>query len=97
MSGMTMTSSDLDCDDVGEGSMTEPATDCDDSNPSAYPGAGETIGDGIDQDCDGGDICYIDADFDGFREASGSLTGGSAGRRRSHLGSRIRKILTTNT
>ena len=67
-----MQSIDLDCDDVGEGSVGEPATDCDDSLTSVYPGAQEIIADGVDQDCDGGDICYVDADGDGFRDASGA-------------------------
>jgi hypothetical protein len=41
------------------------ATDCDDNDPAAYPGAEETAGDGIDQDCDGEDA-ILDADEDGF-------------------------------
>ena len=64
---LTVSSSDLDCDDSGEGSSSEPATDCDDSVASIYPGAPETVDDGIDQDCDSGDTCYADIDSDGFR------------------------------
>ena len=41
--------------------------DCDDSDGSVNPGATETIGDGIDQDCDGKETCYVDADDDGYR------------------------------
>ena len=38
----------------GDG-WTRDAGDCDDNDPSVYPGAEEIIGDGIDQDCDGFD------------------------------------------
>lgn len=34
----------------GDGYTTE--TDCDDTNAAIYPGNGETVGDGIDNDCD---------------------------------------------
>lgn len=47
------------------------ATDCNDSNPEAFPGAGEVAYDGIDQDCDGADL--TDADGDG--EASAQVGG----------------------
>ena len=40
--------------------------DCNDSDPSVYPGAVEIPGDGIDQDCDGSDATAVDADGDGF-------------------------------
>lgn len=43
-----------DIDDDGDG-PTENDGDCDDTNPSIYPGAPEVGGDGIDQDCDGAD------------------------------------------
>ena len=48
------------------------ATDCDDSSSSIHPGATEIVADGIDQNCTGGDVCYVDADNDGFRTTSGS-------------------------
>jgi hypothetical protein len=38
------------------------ATDCDDSDPLAYPGAPEIGYDGIDQDCAGGDDFDLDGD-----------------------------------
>jgi hypothetical protein len=45
--------------------------DCDDGDPNRYPGAPETCGDGIDQDCRDGDLeCPPDPpdnDGDGFR------------------------------
>jgi hypothetical protein len=41
--------------------------DCDDSNPTINPGAAEGVGDNIDQNCNGSELCYLDADNDGYR------------------------------
>ncbi|MBN1337300.1 MAG: putative metal-binding motif-containing protein, partial [Deltaproteobacteria bacterium] len=41
-------------------------TDCDDADPSIHPGAEEVVADGVDQDCDGGELCYQDTDWDGY-------------------------------
>jgi len=41
-------------------------TDCDDTDPDAWPGASEVVVDGVDQDCDGGDTCYEDLDGDSY-------------------------------
>jgi hypothetical protein len=56
----------VDTDNDGDGSFV-PA-DCDDTDPSVYPGAPEIPGDGIDQDCNGADAisCYTDGDGDGY-------------------------------
>ena len=59
----TVLSEDLDCDDAGEASSN---ADLDDSDGSTYPGAPEIPGDGIDQDGDGGDTCYVDDDGDSY-------------------------------
>ncbi len=66
---------DTDCDGVlpddeqdadGDGYMVCEA-DCDDAAADAWPGAEEVVGDGVDQDCDGVESCYADADGDGAR------------------------------
>ncbi|HMV70531.1 MAG TPA: MopE-related protein, partial [Myxococcota bacterium] len=72
-SGATVASTDLDCLDLGEGTPTTPTTDCDDASASTHPGALEVPGDGVDEDCDGGELCYEDDDDDGFLDASGDL------------------------
>jgi hypothetical protein len=41
-------------------------SDCNDSNASINPGAAELAGDGIDQNCDGAELCYQDSDGDTF-------------------------------
>ena len=58
---------DLDCTNL-LGETAQPG-DCDDALPSVYPGAAETVADGIDQDCNGGDLCFVDGDGDGFGTA----------------------------
>lgn len=50
------------------------ATDCDDGDSSVYPGAPETWADGIDSDCDGGEVCYTDSDSDGWGIPSPTLS-----------------------
>ena len=50
----------------GSGDDVDNNLDCDDGDPTVNPGAVETVGDGIDQDCDLHDACYADSDSDGF-------------------------------
>ncbi len=59
-------STDPDCDDPGEAAPDAPE-DCDDGDAGVAPGAAEVADDGVDQDCDGGDVCFADADGDGLR------------------------------
>jgi hypothetical protein len=49
-----------------DGDGYDPSTDCDDSDSSINPGATEIPGDGVDQNCDELESCYIDIDGDGF-------------------------------
>ncbi|MEO9872787.1 MopE-related protein [Ekhidna sp.] len=61
--------SDLDAD--GDG-VTIGDGDCDDTDPTIYPGATEIPNDGIDQDCNGFDLVEnVDADGDGFSVDAG--------------------------
>jgi hypothetical protein len=64
----SMASGGMDCDDMdamvdsmtdADGDGTTCTTDCDDMDVESYPGAFDQPGDGIDQDCSGGDANYI--------------------------------------
>ncbi len=41
--------------------------DCDDTDGAVHPEADEEPGTGVDEDCDGTEVCYADADLDGYR------------------------------
>lgn len=44
--------------------------DCDDDAAATFPGAVEIIGDNVDSDCDGEELCYRDLDSDGRPEVA---------------------------
>ena len=69
----TVTSADADCEDAGEGTDTDPTGECDDSDATVHPGATEGVGDEVDQDCDGTETCYADADDDGYTDGSATV------------------------
>jgi hypothetical protein len=69
----TRTSTDADCRDLGEAARGEPGGDCDDTDKRVYPGAPEVAYDGVDQDCNGEDLC--DVDLDGFEAGLGACFG----------------------
>lgn len=52
---------------AGYANAAMPSGDCDDTRASVFPGATEVVADGRDNDCDGAELCYTDADGDGYR------------------------------
>ncbi len=46
-------------------------TDCAETDPALNPSATEIPGDEVDQNCDGMEICYLDADNDTYRRPDG--------------------------
>ena len=60
-SSLTRESPRLDCSLNGQVSITG---DCEDSDPAVHPFAGEVPVDGVDGNCDGLELCYLDQDGD---------------------------------
>ncbi|HNL42181.1 MAG TPA: MopE-related protein, partial [Ottowia sp.] len=47
--------------------------------PATFPGATEVAGDNVDDNCDGGELCFADADDDGYRpNATATVTSADA-------------------
>ena len=62
-----------DLDGDGQDSVADGGLDCDDENPSVYDGASETPANGIDEDCDGRELCFYDGDNDGYGDSEITL------------------------
>jgi hypothetical protein len=52
---------------AGYANAATPGGDCDDTRASVFPGATEVVADGRDSDCDTAELCFTDADSDGYR------------------------------
>ncbi len=61
--GATTDSTDLSCTSAG---LATSPNDCDDTDASISPSAAEVTADGIDQDCNGIEDCYVDNDGDRY-------------------------------
>ena len=62
-----------DCVDSDDDNDLDPdTTDCADTDPAIFTGQTELVADGIDQSCDGQELCYIDADSDNHRRTDGA-------------------------
>jgi hypothetical protein len=60
------------CDDPGEG-FSDNNEDCNDADAGINPGAEDTAGDEVDQNCDGIELCFVDADDDGWTADSPAI------------------------
>jgi hypothetical protein len=63
---------DAPCVVDADGDGYDSSVDCDDLDDMVNPGATEVPGDGVDQNCDGVELCFVDADGDGFRPNAGA-------------------------
>ena len=63
----TVLSTNLSCNQPGEAEDGDPTTECNDSDPAINGGAAEITGDNVDQNCDGDEMCWVDADNDTYR------------------------------
>jgi hypothetical protein len=57
-----------------DGDTYDVTVDCDDTDPAINPGATELVADGVDQDCDTDELCYVDADNDGARTSATAVS-----------------------
>jgi len=66
--GTVVQASTIDC--ATEANVSRFNNDCDDNEVTTYPGAPESAGDGVDQDCNNTDMCYRDDDNDNFGQTT---------------------------
>ena len=63
----TNESTNIDCSGSMEAEIGILELDCNDANALINAAAPEIVGDGVDQNCNGTEICYLDSDNDDFR------------------------------
>lgn len=68
-----VTSSALDCSEAWAVDGSLEGGDCDDADSTVSPLQTEALDDGVDQDCDGRELCYLDADQDHFHAGETAL------------------------
>ncbi len=68
VAGIEVIATDGSCDLAD--SESDNMMDCNDAVASVNPGEVEVVGDGVDQDCDGVELCYEDSDTDGYGSSS---------------------------
>ncbi len=57
---------EADCRATAPAGRSADNTDCNDASAAVHPGATEVPGDGIDEDCNGAELCYTDGDHDAY-------------------------------
>ena len=75
----TVVSTSLGCTGAGEALASAPSGDCNDLKASAHPGASDATADGIDSDCDGIELCFVDVDQDGYVSSRSTLVESATG------------------
>jgi len=71
---VTVLTTVVSCSGNGLTLASKPGGDCNDASAAIHPGAVEQPGDGVDQDCDGMELCFRDADLDGYRTTNTVLS-----------------------
>jgi uncharacterized protein (TIGR03382 family) len=69
---------DLLCTGQGLVGAATASGDCNDTDATVSPAGVEIAVDGVDQDCDGTELCYVDADNDGYRPMTGDTVASSS-------------------